>query len=92
MYHRFFDYRGVVVGVDTEFRLSDEWYQNVALTRPPRNRPWYRVLVSGTTEMTYVAERNLESDSSGEAVEHPLLNNYFNEHRDGYYLDTRSVN
>jgi len=91
IHHRKFDYRGVIVGVDLCFQLSDEWYDQVARSRPPKDRPWYRVLVDETNEVTYVAERHLEPDASHEEIEHPLIGEYFSEFRNGYYVDTRSV-
>ena len=36
VHHLKVGYRGVVFGVDAEFSLSDEWYENVALSRPPQ--------------------------------------------------------
>ncbi|HEM45806.1 MAG TPA: heat shock protein HspQ, partial [Alphaproteobacteria bacterium] len=39
--HRLFGYRGVVIDVDPVFGLSDEWYEQVAQSRPPRDAPWY---------------------------------------------------
>ncbi len=92
VHHRLFQYRGVVVDVDAEFSLSDQWYDEVARSRPPRDQPWYRVLVDGSDEVTYVAERNLEADDTGIPIEHPLLGEFFNEFRQGYYSATRSVN
>ncbi|NIQ03735.1 MAG: heat shock protein HspQ, partial [Nitrospinaceae bacterium] len=59
-HHKLFDYRGIIVGVDPEFRNTEEWYQRMARTRPPKNKPWYHVLVQDAGHMTYVAERNLE--------------------------------
>ena len=35
VHHKAFDYRGVVVDVDPTFDLSEEWYQEVARSRPP---------------------------------------------------------
>jgi heat shock protein HspQ len=58
----------------------------MALTRPPRNRPWYRVLVHNASHETYVAERNLCSDDSTDPVNHPLLDSYFVDFRDGFYV------
>lgn len=58
--HKLFHYHGVVIGVDPCFRSSEEWYQNVAKSRPPKEKPWYHVLVSDGNQRTYVAERNLE--------------------------------
>jgi len=84
--HKLFDYRGVVCDVDPVFMLSDEWYEQVALSRPPKDQPWYRVLVDGSSQERYVAERNLEADRLGQAIDHPLLNHYFSEFKDGQYL------
>lgn len=83
-------YRGVVFGVDAEFSLSEEWYENVALSRPPRNRPWYHVLVDGAAHTTYVAERHLESSRELGQISHPLLGQYF-ESYDGRRYQARAV-
>ena len=71
--HKLFDYRGVIVGVDATFALSDEWYRDVARSRPPKDAPWYHVLVHGAAHVTYVAERNLDAASSPTPIDHPLL-------------------
>jgi heat shock protein HspQ len=84
--HRLFGYRGVVVDVDPRFLGTEEWYEAVARSRPPRDRPWYHVLVHEATHTTYVAERNLESDDSAEPVEHPLVERFFSTFRAGRYV------
>lgn len=83
--HKLFDYRGVIVERDETFSGSDEWYEQVARSRPPRDRPWYHVLVHGSAHTTYVAERHLEPDESGAPVFHPQLGLHFDEFRDGVY-------
>ena len=90
--HKLFDYRGVVVGVDQNFQLPDEWYEAVARSRPPKDQPWYHVLVHGAGQATYVAERNLEPDPSGQPVEHPLLDRFFDKFTDGFYSNSREEN
>jgi heat shock protein HspQ len=60
--HKLFDYRGIILGVDLEFKQTDEWYEEVARSRPPKDKPWYHVLVYQKGNQTYVAEQNLESD------------------------------
>lgn len=86
VHHRLFDYRGVIYDVDPVFMLSDEWYEQVARSRPPKDQPWYRVLVDGSNQETYVAQRNLELDVGTEAIEHPNIENYFSGFVDGRYL------
>ena len=60
--HKLFDYRGIILGVDLEFKSTDEWYEVVAKSRPPKNEPWYHVLVHQKGHQTYVAEQNLQLD------------------------------
>jgi len=60
--HKLFDYRGIILSVDLEFKSTDEWYEAVAKSRPPKNEPWYHVLVHQKGHQTYVAEQNLKPD------------------------------
>ena len=75
--HRRFGYRGVIYDVDPRFMLSDEWYDRVALSRPPKNLPWYHVFVDNLDSPTYVSERNLEAAKGYEPIRHPLIERYF---------------
>lgn len=90
--HRLFDYRGVIVDVDPIFMLSDEWYEQIARSRPPKDQPWYRVLVHNSKDETYVAERNLAQDPSFEPIEHPLLSKFFTDFDDGHYVSGQRIN
>ena len=60
--HKLFDYRGIILSVDLEFKSTDDWYEAVAKSRPPKNEPWYHVLVHQKGHQTYVAEQNLQPD------------------------------
>ena len=77
VHHRLFDYRGVIVDIDPVFQSSDEWYKQVAQSRPPKNKPWYHVLVHATEQSTYVAERNLDLEENPKSIQHPLINSLF---------------
>ena len=90
--HQLFGYRGVIMDVDSSFSLSEEWYEQVARSRPPKDQPWYHVLVHDSDTVTYVAERNLEPDPSGEPIDHPLLAQFFEGFRDGRYATARRAN
>ena len=92
VHHRLFGYRGVIVDVDADFQLTEEWYETVARSRPPKDKPWYHVLVHGATNFTYVAERNLERDVSGKPVEHPMLNRFFTGMTEGRYVHNTQRN
>jgi heat shock protein HspQ len=90
--HLRFGYRGVVVDVDPGFQGTEEWYRQVARSRPPKDRPWYHVLVHDSGHRTYVAERHLDVDDSGEPVNHPQMAEFFSEYRDGQYQRHGAVN
>ena len=89
IHHRKFGYRGVIVAVDSEFRGTEAWYQLVAQSRPPKDRPWYHVLPHNTANHTYVAERHLEPDPEGEQIDHPELGEFFSAFAGGRYLPNR---
>ena len=86
MHHRRFDYRGVIVDVDATFKGTESWYQQMATSRPPKDAPWYHVLVDKAQHTTYVAERNLEQDELREPIKHPLLDSFFTKFESGRYL------
>ena len=85
IHHLRFDYRGVIVDVDATFQGTEEWYLEMAKSKPPRDKPWYHVLVDQSFTMTYVAERNLEADPSPKPINHPMVDQYFNRFEKGSY-------
>jgi heat shock protein HspQ len=86
VHHLLFDYRGVIVDVDPTCQASDQWYEAVAKSRPPKDKPWYHVLVHRASHMTYVAERHLERDVTGARIEHPMLDDLFTGFEGGRYV------
>ena len=89
--HKLFDYRGVVFEVDPVFSLTEEWYEQVARSRPPKDQPWYHVLVDNAMHSTYVAERHLTNSGDGSEIHHPALDNYFSDFSNGYYLPKQKL-
>ncbi len=84
--HKLFDYYGVIYDIDPIFMGSDEWYETVAKTRPPKDQPWYHVLVDDRRgAATYVAEKNLQSCSEFREINHPLVDLYFEGHDNKAY-------
>lgn len=77
IHHRLFKYRGVIVDVDSKCQATDQWYETVAKSRPPKDKPWYHVLVHNATHTTYVAEQNLEADQIREPINHPMIGQFF---------------
>ena len=87
--HKLFNYRGVIFDIDPFFLSSDEWYEQVAQSRPLKNKPWYHVLVHTTEHTTYVAEQNLDLENNPKVIQHPLINSLFTKF-DGYQYQPKS--
>jgi len=85
IHHKRYNYRGVIVGIDFTCEAEDDWY-HYNQTQPDRNQPWYHVLVDGSVSTTYVAESNLEPDTSGQAINHPLIEIFFSSFKSGSYI------
>ena len=83
--HKLFKYRGVVFDVDDSMQLPEEWYNQVARSKPPKDKPWYHVLVDEHTHTTYVAERNLIASEHPEQIKHHQLNDYFEKFENNSY-------
>ena len=92
IHHKLFNYRGVIYDVDPIFQGTEEWYQQVAKSRPPKDKPWYHVLVDGQSMQTYVAERNLEAHEMEKPVDNPLVEEVFEQFVNGVYVRKRSTN
>lgn len=86
IHHKLFNYRGVIFNVDDSMQLPDEWYEQVAKSRPPKDKPWYHVMVDNQTHTTYVAEQNLESGNNKSPIIHPYIDDYFSQFNDGHYI------
>lgn len=86
VHHNRFNYRGVIVDVDADFQGSESWYEHVARSRPPKDKPWYRILVDGSEHETYVAERNLAAAPDMAPVSHPAVETMFKGFKDGIYF------
>jgi heat shock protein HspQ len=90
--HKLFNYRGVIIDVDFNFLGSEEWYEKVARSRPPKDQPWYHILVDNTTQQTYVAERNLKNSGILTPVNHPEVETNFNNLENGHYVQRARKN
>ena len=92
IHHKLFDYVGVVFDVDPVFNGSDMWYDQVARSRPPKDEPWYHVLVDQADHTTYVAEQNLTPAEEFKPISHTLVNHYFSEFDGKRYFLRRRLN
>lgn len=92
VHHIKFGYRGVIFDADAGYQGTDDWYEQVARSRPPKDRPWYHVAVDDSDDTTYVAERHLEADESGAPVSHMLVAEVFSRFQGGRYQLDRRLN
>lgn len=90
--HTLFGYRGVIVDVDATFQGTEEWYDKMTANHPPKNEPWYHLLVHGSIHHAYAAESQLTADLSGEPIEHPELDYFFADFQNGIYLPHHPIN
>ena len=78
--HRLFSFRGVIFDVDPVFSNTEEWWSSIPEeSRPRRDQPFYHLLAENedTEYVAYVSEQNLLPDMSGEPVEHPSVDEMF---------------
>jgi heat shock protein HspQ len=75
--HKLFDYRGVVIDVDSNFEGSEDWYNAATTSKPPKEDPWYHILVDDSYSRTYVAQRNLKPDINLKPIQHPNISDHF---------------
>ena len=85
VHHKLFDYRGVIFEIDPYFMLTEEWYQQVARSRPPRDEPWYHVMVDNAAHTTYVAQQNLEASDDCQPISHPQIEELLGSYQDDHY-------
>ena len=77
IHHLRFDYRGVIVDVDATFQGTEEWYEEMAKSKPPKDKPWYHVLVDQSYTMTYSCRRKTWKRTPHQnPLMHPLVDQY----------------
>jgi heat shock protein HspQ len=64
----------------------------MASSSPPKNAPWYRVMVHNANYTTYVSQQNLLEDSSAKQINHPELGKHFGYFIDGQYIKKKTFN
>lgn len=87
--HRLYPFRGVIYDVDPVFSSSEEWYNSIPEEKRPRkDQPFYHLLAENEQSHyeAYVAEQNLIPDESDDPMEHPDINEIFDENEKGYTL------
>ena len=92
--HKLFDFRGVVFDIDPVFANSEEWYESIPQdVRPKREQPYYHLLAENgeNAYVAYVSQQNLVIDGEGGPVDHPSVEQLFEDFRDGHYRLRRGL-
>ena len=92
--HRLYDFRGVVFDIDPVFANSDEWYEQIPEDmRPRRDQPFYHLLAENeeSSYVAYVSQGNLQIDRDGEPIDHPNVEQLFDQFDAGRYRLRRSL-
>lgn len=92
--HRMFDFRGVIFDIDPVFANSEEWYESIPMeVRPHREQPFYHLLAENGEQsyVAYVSQQNLLSDGDSGPIEHPSIDQLFEEFAEGRYRLLRSM-
>ncbi len=94
MRHRLFDFRGVIFDIDPVFANSEEWYQSIPEEmRPHRDQPFYHLLAENedSSYVAYVSQQNLLADSDGGPIDHPDVQQLFEQFDGSRYRMRRSL-
>lgn len=78
--HKLYDFRGVIFDIDPVFANSEEWYEQIPQeSRPRRDQPFYHLFAENEegSYIAYVSQQNLAEDGDGGPVEHPSLDELF---------------
>jgi len=92
--HRIFDFRGVIFDIDPVFANSEEWYDSIpAEVRPHREQPFYHLLAENgdSSYVAYVSQQNLMGDGDAGPVDHPSVDELFDDFDGGRYRLRRSM-
>jgi heat shock protein HspQ len=92
--HKVYDFRGVIFDIDPVFANSEEWWESIpAEVRPEREQPYYHLLAENgeSSYIAYVSQQNLAGDGEGGPVEHPSVDELFEDFDDGRYKLRRGL-
>lgn len=82
-------FRGVVIDIDAVFCGTEEQYAALCAgplaVTPPREQPWYQILVDESQNAAYVPEASILPDGVDEPINHPGIEAHFSAFHHGVY-------
>lgn len=82
--HKKHGYRAVIIDVDAIFQASGRYNPLTCESAFAKRNPWYRLLIDGRNQETYVEECLLIADLDQQTVDNPAIERYLT-HRQGRY-------
>jgi heat shock protein HspQ len=82
--HKTQGYRAVIIDIDPIFQASGKVNPQAPKRLFTQKNPWYRLLVDGTSQMTYVEECHLEKDLAPILIDNPLIPDFLKETKETY--------
>lgn len=79
------NYRAVIIDIDPLFQASGRYNPQAYKREFATRNPWYRLLVDGCSQMTYVEECLLKKDPSQLAIDNPNIKEYLSEQQGSYH-------
>jgi heat shock protein HspQ len=80
--------------VDPTFSNTEEWWEAIPEEiRPTKDQPFYHLLAENddTEYVAYVSEQNLLPDASDEPIQHPQIEELFQDLANGCYTPRHAV-
>ena len=74
--HKKQGYRAVIIDIDPLFQASGRYNPQAIKRGFDERKPWYRLLVDESTQMTYVEEQLLLPDDSTRAIKNPGVDEF----------------
>ncbi|WP_028388976.1 heat shock protein HspQ [Legionella fairfieldensis] len=83
--HTGLGYRAVIIDIDPFFQASGRYNPQACKREFAIRNPWYRLLVDGSSQMTYVEECFLKKDPSQLTIDNPNIKQYLSEYQGNYH-------
>lgn len=78
--HNIQGYRAQIIDIDPLFQASGHYNPAAIRKGMAERKPWYRLLIDDSEQMTYVEECYLELDSQALPIQNPKVAAYLNKH------------
>lgn len=82
--HKNQGYLAIIIDIDPMFQASGRYNPGAVNRDFTQKNPWYRLLVDGTSQMTYVEEPFLDAAHKKNIIDNPNISNHFSVKQGNY--------